>query len=95
MPHIFLPQLQLLRPYFLSIFRSRPRPKKKAPVPEGGVTEAGAASTGEAGEANAGEVDGEAPMETYDFDGNLVPNEVIKAKPRIKSRTPSKPKPSK
>ena len=95
MPHIFLLQFQLLRPYFLYIFRSRPRPKKKAPVTEGGVTEAGAASTGEAGEANAGEADGEAPMETYDFDGNLVPNEVIKAKPRIKSRTPSKPKPSK
>ena len=76
----------------MSIFRSRPRPKKKVPVPEGGVTEAGAASTGE---ANTGEIDGEAPMETYDFDGNLVPNEVIKAKPRIKSRTPSKPKPSK
>ena len=63
-------------------------------MPEG-TTEAGTAPTGEG--TNAELADGEAPMET-DADGNKVAPGGALAVPKVtkvKSKTPTKPKPNK
>ena len=92
----FLKYSDFTKFFFLSNFRSRPRPKKKPPVPEG-TAEAGAVPTGEEGEAELDGEGGAPPMETGEEggDASAAGGALAKAKPKVKSNTPKKPKPNK